>query len=307
MNSKKANVAFFISVVIYLGCITALDFLAPQILSGSIERNNFICEALMVLPALLFLFLFEKENKASFLSFHRVKAGTLLALLPFTFFSFPVITLANLLSQFAASNAVMEAMEVSDIGSSAFLPLFFTVGLFAPFCEELLCRGIYFASYKRSGGAVSAILLSALLFALIHMNFNQAAYAFVMGILAALLVEATGSILMSILYHMLINSSQVIALYALFRDNDAIYSETQTLINSNSQLLVTSAAVYLVITAVTLPFAWMILVWMSKHENRIGHLQEIWLKRRDKKERLITIPLILAWFICVIVIVLSML
>ena len=73
----------------------------------------------------------------------------------------------------------------------------------------------YYQGYKRSGTTMQAMFMSALLFALMHMNFNQAAYAFVIGVLVVLLIEATGSIWSSIIVHIVINSQQVLMLYVL--------------------------------------------------------------------------------------------
>lgn len=51
------------------------------------------------------------------------------------------------------------------------------------------------------------------------------------------------------------------------------------------------------------PFAWMILVWMSKNENRRGVLMEILEKRKEKKEKMISVPLVLAVLFCIIMII----
>ena len=169
MNSKKVNLAFLISVIVYVGGVFAISAFCPYILEN-VVLNNLICESMMVLPGFV-VFLFSEKEKAEFLSFHRIKTGTLLAVIPFTLFSMPLISLANLLSQFFTTNRVIEAMETTDMGQIAFLPLLFSTGIFAPFCEELLCRGIYYRGYRKSGSAFQAMLLSALLFALIHMLF----------------------------------------------------------------------------------------------------------------------------------------
>jgi hypothetical protein len=215
----------------------------------------------------------------------------------------PVITLVNLLSQFVTENEATAVMESYEIGSMPFLPLLLSVGIFAPFCEELICRGIYYRSYKKSGSAFAAMLLSAMIFALVHMNINQAAYAFVMGILAVLLVEASGSLWSSVIYHALINSSQVALMYVMLKGNASAFSEATDALTTES--LVTALAGYLVITAVTLPIAWAILVWMSGNEGRRGVLLRLWKERKTKKDKLVTVPLILAIILCLVIILFS--
>ena len=51
--------------------------------------------------------------------------------------------------------------------------------------------------------------LSALIFGLLHLNFNQMPYAVYLGIVFALMVEATGSIYTSMLMHFLLNGFNV--------------------------------------------------------------------------------------------------
>lgn len=53
-------------------------------------------------------------------------------------------------------------------------------------------------------------MLSGLVFGLMHLNINQLSYAAVMGIIFALLVEATGSMYSSMLAHFAANSYSVI-------------------------------------------------------------------------------------------------
>lgn len=299
MNSKKLNRAFLITIILYIGVMFGVPFL-PSAWKENLIFNNLLCESVIVLPGLLFL-LFSKENVGSFLHFKKIKPGTLLAIVPFTMFSIPVITLANILSQLFAKNEAVAAMENAKVAEMPFLLLLFSSGIFAPFCEELVCRGIYYRGYKKSGSGFKAMLLSAVLFALFHMNLNQAAYAFVMGLLAVLLVEATGSLWSSIFYHMLINSSQVAMTYAMLKANASAYSEASELINM--EMIVMMVAAYLVITAVTLPLAWALLVWMSGHEERQGALMLLWKERKKKEDKLVTVPLILAIILCMVIII----
>lgn len=301
MNSKKVNRSFLITIILYIGVIFGASYLFPAWIENLVF-NNLLCESVIVLPGLLFL-LFSKEKPVSFFHFKKIKAGTLLTIIPFTMFSMPVITLANVFSQLFVKNEAMAAMEDAKIAEMPFLLLLFSTGIFAPFCEELVCRGIYYRGYKKSGSGFKAMLLSAALFALLHMNLNQAAYAFVMGIMAVLLVEATGSLWSSVIYHTLINSSQVAMTYAMLKVNTSAYSEAAELVNT--EMIVMMLAAYLVITAVTLPLAWALLIWMSGHEGRQGVLMRLWKERKKKEDKLVTVPLILAIILCLGIIIWS--
>ena len=73
--------------------------------------------------------------------------------------------------------------------------------------EELLFRGYIF---QRLGNGWKAILISALLFSLGHMNFNQMSYAFVVGFLFAIVFSVTGNLAYTLCIHCMFN------LYSLF-------------------------------------------------------------------------------------------
>ena len=295
MNGRKVNLAFLISIILYIACVFGIAFLFPKLLE-SIVTSNMICELLLALPGLLFLS-FSENKIIEFLHFKKIKIGTLLVIIPFTFFSMPLIILANLLSQFLVENEVTAAMESSQVGEMPLLLLLYSVGIFAPFCEELVCRGVYYRGYRKSGSAFKAMILSSLLFALMHMNLNQAVYAFVMGVMAVLLVEATGSLWSSFLYHALINSSQVYMMHAMLKVNPSAYSEAAEAMTTETMVFALGA--YLIIVAVTLPIAWALLVWMSGHEGRRGVLPLIWIERKKKEDKLLTIPLIFAFILCI--------
>ncbi|MCQ2602532.1 MAG: CPBP family intramembrane metalloprotease [Clostridia bacterium] len=96
--------------------------------------------------------------------------------------------------------------EYTSVGV-LFLELIMTAVLPAIF-EEYTHRGLLFAGYRQFGWKV--VLLSALLFALMHQNIKQTGYTFFDGIVLALLAYYTGSILPSICVHFLNNAVSVL-------------------------------------------------------------------------------------------------
>lgn len=284
MNGKKANWAFLIEVLDYMVLVYGLALFLPHIM-GNLVLNNLICELLLSLPVLIFMAA-SKEKPVSFLGFHKMKISSVLMTVLFTFLSMPVLTLFNLISQLWVENEVASMMEELQMGEVPLGALLFSMSVSAPVFEEITCRGAYYRAYRKSGSAMKAMLMSSLIFAVSHMNFNQAAYAFVVGILAVLLVEATGSLWSSILYHAVINGSQAVLMYQVLKINPNIYSEQADMITSD--FLLYGIGVYLVITAVTLPLAWAVLIWISGNEGRSGVLSAIWRGRKEKKGKIIT-------------------
>lgn len=293
-----------ISVFIYAVILSVIAFLFPKLVSG-IVVSNLLSEAAIGLPVLLFVF-FSKEKLTEFLGFKKIKLTTLLLIIPFTMFSTPLITLINLISQIWVKNEAAAMMESFQITQLPFWQVLFSVGIFAPFAEEVICRGAYYRSYKKNGGMFRAMLVSALIFALVHMNFNQAAYAFAVGILAVLLVEATGSLWSGIIYHGLINSSQVAMMYFAMKLDPAVYSQAEEVMTA--QNIIYSITAYLIFAAITLPIAWALLIRMSENEGRRGILLALWESRKEKKQgKVITVPLILGVTFCLLLMLLPLL
>ena len=77
--------------------------------------------------------------------------------------------------------------------------------IFAPFCEELVFRGVTMHQAKKCLPFWAANLLQALLFGIFHMNMIQGIYAFCLGLVLGYVCNRGGSIYYSILLHMLFN------------------------------------------------------------------------------------------------------
>lgn len=126
------------------------------------------------------------------------------------FCSFPIISLLNVLSMFFVENEVAGvAMDMYPHG--LFLSMLVMAAMPAV-GEEVLMRGVIYRSYQRKS-PIFALFASAVIFGLIHMNFNQMPYAIFLGIIMVLLVEATDSILSSMFLHFLINGFSTMAGY----------------------------------------------------------------------------------------------
>lgn len=75
------------------------------------------------------------------------------------------------------------------------------VGIMPAICEELVFRGVIlngFSKYKKWG----MVMLSATMFMLMHLSINQSIYQLFLGILLALVVIETGSIISSMILHL---------------------------------------------------------------------------------------------------------
>jgi sodium transport system permease protein len=99
------------------------------------------------------------------------------------------------------------ARQFNELGSepgSAIL-LFAGVALAPAICEEFLFRGLVLGALRTRAGAVTSVTVSALLFALFHLNIYQLPTAFFMGLVLGSLTVACGSVWPAVLLHFLHN------------------------------------------------------------------------------------------------------
>jgi membrane protease YdiL (CAAX protease family) len=85
-----------------------------------------------------------------------------------------------------------------------------SVGLAAPFFEEVFFRGFLYQALRKRLEPWAAILFTAVLFASVHPGFFQATLIFPLGVLLAYLMEKTGSLVPCIVVHFLLNGTSLV-------------------------------------------------------------------------------------------------
>lgn len=85
------------------------------------------------------------------------------------------------------------------------LMAFLAVVILAPIAEELLFRGIIFRMLVKHWSEIAAIIVSALLFGIYHMNLMQAIYVLPVGLLLGYTAYKCKSVLPCIMIHMINN------------------------------------------------------------------------------------------------------
>jgi membrane protease YdiL (CAAX protease family) len=84
------------------------------------------------------------------------------------------------------------------------------IGILAPAGEELFFRGFMQTRLRERWRARAAITISALCFAVVHLEWVHGALAFVLGLYLGFVTEASGSIRPSILCHLVNNSASTL-------------------------------------------------------------------------------------------------
>ena len=116
--------------------------------------------------------------------------------------SYPIVALLNLISMLFVENAVAETAV--GLYNHGFIVSMLVMAVCPAIGEEFLMRGVVYRSYRKKS-PVLAWILSAVIFGLLHMNFNQMPYAIYLGLIMVLMMEATDSIVTPMFMHFFMN------------------------------------------------------------------------------------------------------
>lgn len=152
--------------------------------------------------------------------------------------SIPVISIIQMICAFAIekigiSSDVTEALGLFNYtGKLSSILVFLEIAILPAIFEELFIRkGVY--GVLRSKGAIFATIVSSIVFATIHMNFSQFIFAFLIGILFAIVREKTGKLYPTMILHLLNNGLAVIdALFYNHMTFMEIFTYAQIILNA---------------------------------------------------------------------------
>ncbi|MDY2789378.1 MAG: type II CAAX endopeptidase family protein [Lachnospiraceae bacterium] len=204
--TKERGASLFLLVIILIFIGNSLfNRISNQILS------LLVTQLLILVPAIIYM-LILKVNPFQFIRFRRFHLGSAFLIPLLVICLVPVISLVNAFTMLFTTPTIGNA--VSDIVSGNLGIGLLFVAVLPGFVEEITFRGAIYHSV-RGARPVRAILLSALMFGAMHMNFNQFCYATILGLVLGLVLEATGSIVATMLLHMCFNANSVVLSYGL--------------------------------------------------------------------------------------------
>lgn len=295
MDYRRANRTYLYMILATIGLVIAMSlWYANGGPTVSILANNILSEGVVLIPALAAVF-YSGEKFSVMIPFRRIRIKSVLLVILYVIMLFPMVTFVNALSMIFVENTVSAIS--GDVLKMPMWVMILSIGILGPLVEEIVFRGVILQSYQRTGRIVGSILLSSVLFGMMHMNFNQFAYGAVMGIMLALLYEATGTITASFIAHATFNTIEVVMMYA----NSSALDEAATMAEDYLGTSGLDAAYYLYLLVAAAIFtvgAILILRLIATIEGRIEFLKEI-PKRSRFGLGLITFPLIIAMAISV--------
>ncbi len=294
MNSRRIGVTFLLQMLcsfLLIFGITVYYMSNPAGRNLGIVENLIVSQSVNVLPLAFMLLIGRRKFRdekvfRDILGFRRIKISTALMTVLYTFLLMPLTTLANAISMIFVDNTV--ANLSGDILNVPFVVMFTIMAVFGPFCEEVVFRGAFFRGFRKTGNIFGAIVISGILFALMHMNLNQAAYALLLGTMMALLAEAAGSTWAPFIVHFIFNGQSVCLLFL----EDKLVPELmeEELESFGGSELMFAIAVYLLLAVVCTSIAFCVVTWIASNEGKQNFLRTIWASRKNRSGRL--------WSVC---------
>ncbi len=168
-----------------------------------------ISQVTLILPFGVYCII-TRSNPLKLIRFKKIGGGTVAMALLVILFSYPVIMVLNMISMMFVDNAMMDIMP-SAVSMGLPLAVLF-MAVIPAIVEETVFRGTLYNTYSRRK-PLAGIFLSALVFGLMHMNFNQMPYAFYMGIVMAFMLEASDSIVTTMIMHFTLNGFSTVISY----------------------------------------------------------------------------------------------
>ncbi|MBQ2901850.1 MAG: CPBP family intramembrane metalloprotease [Agathobacter sp.] len=201
-------------VLMYYVAITIGMFIAQLVLGTGIE-NYMICKIIGSIVAIPVVYMDYKKD-LMMTGKYRVKCPItaqqvkqMLAVIGIT------ICLSVALNNIISMSPLVALSEEYQNANDAFYGS--TIGwellgsaLITPLLEELLHRGVVYGRLRRRMDMWPAVVISALVFAVLHFNIVQFIYAFLLGVVFALFVEKTGKLTPAVIAHVVANGIAVI-------------------------------------------------------------------------------------------------
>lgn len=223
------TISIIIEMIMMVGYMFALAAGNPSmaVISGWLEKRTIawlndnavlitVIAAVVVLPVLLLLMRGDKRRRVrekkytgytgiSPWKFLLIAAAGVFACVGFNIF----ISITGIINWFGGFEDTADAIY----GGGMFWTIAGVVFII-PIVEELMFRGLVYNRIKDYSGVVPAILVSALYFAIYHMNVPQGIYAFALGVLMAWIYYRYKTILAPILFHVSANGISVFLTYS---------------------------------------------------------------------------------------------
>jgi len=202
-----------------------------------------ISTALIVLGYSIFFRIIKKrfaeEIKVKRVGFGGVCTGAIFGVACLFIVSIGLSALYSVFPELASHSNSQELTEMMESGNLLLSALNVTV--FTGIVEEVLFRGLIYNTLKKVAPRKAAIIASAVIFGVAHMNIEQFFYTALLGVLLCLVYDKYDSIIVPIILHATFNGSNYL-LGALSFKYDMVYIA----------MLILSVAVFMIFAGASL-------------------------------------------------------
>lgn len=270
-TNKGANRTFMITVIVYIAFSFFWGFVG-SLLKIPFWVDILLSQLIVFLPAFIYIKTAGMKVR-ELIPYRKIRISDALLAVLMTYLFYPLMVVMNLITMFFVDNAT--AKMTGSMQEQGILLNMLLIAMLPACVEEFVFRGMLYHTYKRNG-LLKGILLSAFLFGCMHMNFNQFLYTFVFGIILALAVEATGSILTSMICHFILNLNSVLMVGILDGKSGALDQalEGSSSLMDDPKMLLAGTISWLVIAVFTTAGALGIWICLAKRNGRLEYIRE---------------------------------
>lgn len=223
-NQTDSSIAFLLGLIVpqvlillavFLACtITGAPMVSTETQKGFMDlyptAYSIMCALVPQLGFLITFFIVSERRKVNYVKANQFnfKINILVLVVVLVIGAVALVGFNPLVSMFDAfAEKLGYVSSVSNIDVSTtgkFIGTIFYIALLPAICEELIFRGIITNGVKKYG-IVVAVVVSSVLFALMHQNLQQLIYQLFLGAVMAYIALKTGSIIYTMVLHFLNN------------------------------------------------------------------------------------------------------
>ena len=235
---KKMNLFFLILLVFLMPLTMLCSIFLIEAFGSYIISVSFLYEICLF----ILMYTFLKMNRLSFAEVISIRKTTRKNLL-LSVCAGLLVTVLGLLWVRLCLKLDLFSGQANEPGMDIYTTVFATVFL-APVIEELLFRGVLWSILQENKGTAAAVIVTTVYFVFLHLTLNNAFSAILIGICGSMFILFTGSIIPSIVIHLLNNLLVTILGYF-----DIMHLPIEKL---DSILTISSLLIFLVIFAILL-------------------------------------------------------
>ena len=187
-----------------------VDFLSAP--TFNLLLNSFYQCLFMTIPFIIACAI-SKQRSSDVLCYSRPKQKSVIPLTVLGLGGAMLCNLANAIISmlFSLFGSTPQGGNIEmDYSLGSFFLNILTVAVIPALFEEFAFRGVFMGLLKKRFSVSASIIISAAAFGLIHGNFAQMPFAFLMGLILGYLYAASGSLWVPMLVHFLNNSYSVV-------------------------------------------------------------------------------------------------